>query len=375
MLVLTEDQALLRENAQRFARDKMPIAQLRHLRDSNDPAGFDRTVWRQMTEMGWTGFLIPEDFGGTDFGYLGAAILCEEMARTLGASPFISTALLAATALRFGGSPAQKEQVLPRIVEGMVVALAVDEKGKHDPDVIAAQAKWDGKAYRLAGTKVFVADAGGADQFIFVAHRAGEGASSNPSLFLVERDAAGVTIDRRVTVDGRNVAHVTFDDVKVGREACLDSGTNDGLLDRVLTAGRIGFAAELMGIADEAFTRTVAYVKERRQFDRRIASFQAIQHRLAHLFSELEVARSTVVAAAQALDLGAADAGLLTSLAKAKTAQVARLSVSEAVQMHGGIGMTDEFDIGFFMKRARAAAEHLGDAEYHCDRIARSRGF
>jgi alkylation response protein AidB-like acyl-CoA dehydrogenase len=378
MLVLTDDEAMLRDSAKGFLAEAAPVAQLRALRDGRDETGFSRELWRSIAEMGWTGVLVPEEHGGLAFGNVGAALICEEMGRTLTASPFLSTAVMAATALTGGGSEAQKRRWLPAIVAGeAILALAVDEGRKHDPAQTALKAEKSGNGFRLDGTKIFVADGHVADALIVAARTSGEpGERDGLSLFLVDGTAQGLSGERTIMVDSRNAARLTFEGVQVDdADALGEIGRGNDLLERVLDAGRTGLAAELSGVAQESFDRTVSYMKQRQQFGKPIGAFQALQHRAAHLYSEIEVTKSAVLAAAQALDRKPDKAGPNVSLAKAKAAEVARLAVSEAVQIHGGIGMTDEIDIGLFMKRARVAAEMFGDSGFHADRIARLRGF
>lgn len=378
MLTLTDEQLMLREAAGGYLAEHAPVSQLRHLRDTRDEAGFSRELWRSFAQMGWTGILVPEEHGGLDFGHVGAGLICEEMGRRLTASPFLSTAVMAATALRRGGSAAQAARWLPAIVAGeAIVALAVDEGPKHDPAHTALTATPSGNGFRLQGKKTFVADAPVANAFLVAARTSGEpGNERGTSLFLVDARAQGLAIERTLMMDSRSVGRLALEGVQVdGADALGEIGEAHGLLEAALCAGRAGLAAEMSGIAQESFERTVAYLRDRTQFGRPIGSFQALQHRAAHLYCEIEVVKSAVLAAAQALDAGAEEAGFLVSLAKAKAGEVVRLAAAEAVQMHGGIGMTDAVDIGLFMKRARVAAEMLGDTSYHAERIARRRGF
>ncbi|WP_296572586.1 acyl-CoA dehydrogenase family protein [Phreatobacter sp.] len=378
MLVLNDDQVMLQDAARGFVTDKAPVAALRRIRDEAIAEGFDRDLWSAMAAMGWTGILVPEDQGGLGFGFVGAGILCEEMGRTLTASPFLSTAMMAATALSRAGSPAQKERWLPAIVAGeAVIATAVDEGRRHDPAGTAMRAERHGNGFRLTGTKTYVVDGQVADAVLVAARTAGSaGEHGGISLFLVDARARGLTAERLATLDSRGAAELTFDGVAVTADdvvGAVDDG--HGLLEVVLGAGRAGLAAELAGNAQESFTRTMAYLKERKQFGRTIGAFQALQHRAAHLFCEVEIARSAVLAALQTLDADPQAASLAVSVAKAKASSVARLAAQEAVQMHGGIGMTDAIDIGLFMKRMQVASTLYGDADFHADRVALARGF
>lgn len=374
-LVLTDDQLMFRDAARRFAAERAPVAQLRKLRDDVDPVGFSREVWKEMAEMGWAGVLVPEDHGGVGFGFVGAGLIATEIGRNLSSTPMLSSAVLAVTALLRGGTQAQKETLLPAIAGGdLLMAFATDECVRHTPYHIATRCT--GK-YKLSGRKLHVLDGHVADRLIVSARTTGDtGARDGITLFLVDPKANGVTITRSSMVDSRNSATIDLRDVPVTDADVV--GTFDKgaiVLDAVLDAGRAVLAAELLGVAEEAFERTLSYLREREQFGVKIGTFQALQHRAAHLFCEIELVRSVVLQTLQALDAGEPTASSLVCLAKAKASDVARIATNEAVQMHGGIGMTDEFDIGFFMKRARAATETFGDQYYHTDRFAQLSGY
>lgn len=377
-LVLTEEQQMLRDSARGFLDEKAPVAALRKLRDTNDETGFSRDLWKEMAEMGWAGILVGEDYGGTDFGFVGAGVLAEEMGRTLTASPFLSTSILAATALQKLGGDAQRQEHLPKISAGEAVfALAVDETRKHGPQKAAMKAEKHGNGFKLSGDKTFVADGQVADKIIVAARTAGApGDAEGITLFLIDAAAKGVSRERTVMVDSRGAARLKFDGVEATGDDVL--GEVDGglaALEGVLNAGRAGLAAEMSGSAQAAFAMTMDYLKERKQFGTEIGSFQALQHRAAHLYSEIELMKSVTLKALQDLDEHYGMAGIVCSLAKAKAGEVAKLAAQEAVQMHGGIGMTDEFDIGFYMKRIRVAQEMFGDAAFHADRLAMMRGY
>ncbi|MEO1137185.1 MAG: acyl-CoA dehydrogenase family protein, partial [Pseudomonadota bacterium] len=366
------------ESALGFLQEKAPVSALRKLRDSNDPDGFSRDLWKEMAEMGWAGILVDEAHGGADFGFVGAGVIAEEMGRTLTASPFLSTSILAATALKKIGSEAQQQENLPKIAAGeLLYALAVDETRKHGPAKTAMAAEKHGNGFKLSGDKTFVADGHVADKIIVAARTAGApGEEEGLTLFLMDAKAKGVTAERTQMVDSRNAARLNFDGVEATGDDVL--GEVDGgymALEGVLNAGRAGLAAELSGAAQQAFGMTVDYLKERKQFGTEIGAFQALQHRAAHLYSEIELAKSAILKALQDLDSHYGMAGPICSLAKAKAGEVAKLASQEAVQMHGGIGMTDEYDIGFYMKRIRVAQEMFGDPAFHGDRLAKMRGY
>jgi acyl-CoA dehydrogenase len=377
-LVLNEDQQMFRDATKRFAAERAPVAQLRKLRDQNDGVGFDRDVWKEMAQMGWAGVLVPEEHGGAGFGYVGAGLIAEEIGRNLSATPLLSTAVLAVTALLRGGSAPQKEAVFPAIAAGdLIVALASDENNRHAPHSIATRATGSGGKFKLNGRKIHVLDGHVADRLIVTARTSGDVESREGiTLFLIDARSSGVSITRTPTVDSHNAASIDLRDVAVSETDII--GTFDKgavVLDGVLDAGRAVLAAELLGVAEESFERTLSYLREREQFGTKIGTFQALQHRAAHLFCEIELVRSVVLRTLQALEAQEPTAANLVCLAKAKATDVARIATNEAVQMHGGIGMTDEFDIGFFMKRARAAGETFGDQYYHTDRFAQLSGY
>jgi len=380
-LVLSEDQQLLKDSAKAFVDQNAPVSVLRGLRDSKDAQGYDQNLWRQMLELGWAGMAIPEAYGGFEFGYGGLGVVLEESGRTLVSSPLIATVLLGASAINELGSDAQKSEFLPQVVSGeLLLALAIDEKPHHRPCRIETSAVKSGEGYVLNGCKTFVLDGHVANKLVVVARTSGAiDDEAGLSVFLVDAAAEGVSINRSWMVDSRNSAMLSLNNVKVGADALL--GAEGGAytsLTRVLDIGRIGVAAEMLGSMQQAFEITLDYLKQREQFGVLIGSFQGLQHRAAEMYSEIELCKSAVRAALAALDDADktdADIAEFASIAKAKLSEVATLVSNEAVQMHGGIGMTDEYDIGFYMKRARVAAAFLGDALFHRERYASLNGF
>jgi alkylation response protein AidB-like acyl-CoA dehydrogenase len=377
-LMLTDEQTMLRESVRGFLRENAPVGHLRSLRDEEDTQGFSSSVWRSFVELGFAGILVPEDFGGLALGSVEVGVVMEEIGRHLSPLPFLSTAVLATTALVRGGSKAQQTKYLPAIARGeWIAALAVDETAKHGPQRIALRATRQGNDFRLDGAKTFVVDGHVADLLIVAARTAGApGDAAGLTLLLVDPKADGISIERTIMVDHHNSARIVFANVTVSEDNVLgkvDAGF--GLLEEVLNSGRAALASELVGLSDEALTRTVAYLSQRKQFGRLIGEYQALQHRAAHLYSELEITRAVVLKAMQALDTRFDAASPIVAVAKARAGATAALAVQESVQMHGGIGMTDELDIGFFMKRARVGQELFGDSNFHADRIARLGGY
>lgn len=375
--VLTEDQEMLRETAMAFARDELPLTHLRALRDQG-ANGKDPEARRKLAELGFFGVIIPDEPGGETFGLTGLGQILEAQGRTLAATPLLQTALIASSVLQLGGSPAQKAEWLPKIAGGETTfALALDEGAHFAPYQVSTEAERDGQGYTLNGLKKYVPDGHHADMLIVVARSFGEaGDRHGLSLFLVPAHAKGVTVQELNTADSHGAAHITLEGVHVGEGALIgpaDEGAD--ILDPVLDRAAIGLAAEMLGSAQAAFDMTLEYLNNRKQFGQLIGSFQSLQHRAAKMFVDLEMTRSCVSAALDAVDAGKSDVAELASLAKAKAGELVHLVSNECVQMHGGIGMTDAADPGFYMKRARAQETLYGSASWHRDRYARLGGY
>ena len=373
-----EDQAMLAESASQFMAEEGSISkQLRHWRDRDCPDGFGHAFWEQFGEMGFTGILVSEEDGGMGMGHVEAGIVLEEIGRNLSPSPFLTSSVLAATALKHG-SDEMRGRYLPGLVEGKsVYAVAIDETAKHRPDRITTRAEKSGNGFKLTGKKSFVIQGASADMLVVAARTSGSDEDADGvTLFAVPKDAANMSHDAVRLVDSSMATHTTFDGVELDGDAVI--GEVDGgrdILNAMLVAGRVGAAAEGVGVARGAMDITVEYLKQRKQFGKMIGEFQALQHRASHLYSEVEIARAVTIKAQQLLDGDSEKADLMASVAKAKVAKVAGLAVREGVQMHGGVGMTDEYDIGLYMKRDRALGEFLGDAYYHAGRVAEMSGY
>ena len=372
-LILTEEQTMLRDSARDFLAEQAPVSQLRALRDSADALGFSRPLWQQFATMGFTGVLVPEAHGGLGLGHVEAGVVMEQIGHQLCASPLLASGIVAVTALMQAGSAAQQARWLPALASGQFIAtLALDEASKHRPDRLATTARQEGGAWVIDGVKTLVLDGHVADLLIVAAALPG-GATG---LWLVDPTLPGVSIKRTVMVDAHNAARLQCAGLRLPPDALLGRAeAGAAALDAALDAGRAAVAAELIGLADEVFERTVQYLKDRRQFGKAIGEFQALQHRAAHLYAELEISRAALIRAQQALDADIASAGAAVAVAKARAGKAATLAVQEAVQMHGGMGMTDAFEIGFFMKRARVLQELWGDANFHLDALARRRAY
>jgi acyl-CoA dehydrogenase len=377
-MILTEEQELLQQTAREFANEHLPVTHLRELRDAGDPDGFSRDLWKQMAELGWTGILLPEEYGGADLGYAELGVVLEELGRTLAPTPLFSTVVLGAPAVLAGAGEALRKEILTAVCSGeALLALAFQETGRFDPRAISLRAERSGSGFALSGQKNFVSDGHVADHVVVAARTAGSaGDRDGITLFLVPGNAAGLTRTRTQLVDSRGSANLAFDGVEVAQDRVLgevDRGAD--LLEPLLDRATIALCSELVGTVTEAFERTIEYLKTREQFDALIGTFQALKHRAAQMFCEVELSQAVVLEGLRAIDEDRKDVPLLASAAKARCSDTAGLVTREAIQMHGGIGMTDEEDIGLFLKRARVAELSLGDARYHRTRFAELNGF
>jgi len=377
-LTLTTEQQLLRDNAREFIQKTAPVTHLRRLRDQRSPEGFSRDVWRQLAEFGWVSSCIPESYGGLGLGFTELGIVLEECGRTLVPAPFVSSVLLGAGLVLEAGSAAQKEQLLPSIAAGTrLMAAAFEERARFAPHHVACTAQRIGQGYRLTGHKTFVLDGHVADTLVVSARTAGAvHERAGISLFLVDARAPGVRAQPTRLLDSRFAAECSFEAVEVPDSALLgelDHGAD--ALDPVLDRATICVAAEMLGMCTQAYETTLEYLKTRVQFDVPIGSFQALQHRSVDMFSALELAKSVVQGGLGAIDEHRPDVAVLASAAKARLTDLSRQITREAVQMHGGIGMTDEHDIGFYLKRGATTETLFGDSAYHRARFARLSGF
>jgi alkylation response protein AidB-like acyl-CoA dehydrogenase len=376
MALLTDDQKMLQETAASFLAEEGAIGkQLRHWRDTGCSDGFGHDLWKQFAELGLTGIAIPESHGGIGMGATEAALVLEEIGRNLTPSPFLSTAIVGARAI---AGTAHADRWHPLIAAGdAILALAIDEGARHAPQQTALEARRQGNGFLLNGAKQFVVQGRSADMIVTAARTAGSpGETDGITLFAVPNDAAGLDVDSQNLVDSSKAARLTFSNVSLDADAVI--GEVDGgwkPLSAALAAGGAGAAAELVGVASGTSEMTLDYLRQRKQFGKLIGEFQALQHRAAHLYGEIEIARAAAFKAAQLLDSGDDRAELYVSVAKAKAAEVANLAVREGVQMHGGIGMTDEHDVGLFMKREAVLGELFGDVYYHRGRVAELSGY
>lgn len=377
-LVLTEEEQFLKDTAKNFAEERSPITHFRALRDNNDPLLWDKGLWNEMTKLGWPGILIPEDYGGSNFGITGISVILNECAKTLTPSPLFATGVIGAYSIANYGTEKQKKYYLPKIASGeLTTALAVDESSHHNPANTEIFAKKEGSNFIVNGKKTFVIDGASADLIILLARTSGDkGDMTGLTLFLVDANSNGFETTKLDMADSRNYSNINFNNVEIPDSNILgDLETGGEIIENVLDIGRIAMASEMLGNAEAAFETTIDYLKQRKQFGVLIGSFQALQHRAAEMFCEIELTKSSVMGAMKAADEGSNELQRLSSLAKTMAGETLHLVSNEAVQMHGGIGVTDEYDIGFFLKRARVTEQIFGSSKYHTERYANLSGF
>jgi len=382
-LTLTEEQDMLSRSAAEFLADRASIAQFRVWRERSRECAFDAELWREIALMGWPGIAISESLGGAGLGLAGLGVVLEQLGRHLSVTPMNSTVLGGATAIQLLGRAEEQAALLPQIIAGsLTLSLAWDERPHFDLFRVETTARSTANGWLLNGCKRGIADVSSVDRFLVVCRLSGEaGDRAGLGVFIVPQDAAGLRIEVTPMVDGRNCGEIVLDGVELGAEALLGGAAASATaLEQLADIINAGLAAELLGISEEASARTLRYLKERSQFGKLIGSYQALQHRAANWFVELQLARSLVQEALLALDAEpgsslAKQGPALASMAKAKASQVAELATNEAIQMHGGIGMTDAHDIGLFIKRARTLEQAFGDQSYHLDRVASLEGY
>ena len=372
-LIINEEQQMLKTSTKEFLDLKSPLSSLRVLRDHSYKT-HDKDLWMEMVEMGWTALIIPEEYNGLNFGYVGLGQVLEEMGRKLTLSPIISTVLMSSTLISLSKNEILKTKLFQEIMNGSKLVSTAHEEGiQHNPNTINSLLSKQGEGYVLNGKKNFVID-GSISDYLIVSSKDESG--SNTMLVLVDSKSDGITYNNKVHMDSRTYSDISFSNVKVDKSNLLsEENDGDSILEKTFDIARVGLASEMLGSIQEAFEMTMSYLKEREQFGVKIGSFQALQHRSALMFGEIELCKSIVLKALQAIDSNDSNLPKLASLAKAKLGMTFKLVSNEAVQMHGGIGVTDDADIGFFLKRARVIQRILGDSNYHLDRLAKINNY
>ncbi len=376
-LALNEEQRMLRDTARDFLQDNAPVGLMRQLRDDDNVKGYSEDLWQQMIDMGWPAVAIPEQYGGLGFGFVGVGAILQEAGKTLANSPFFNTVALGAAAIIHGGNEQQQADLLPKIAHGeMRLALAHEESNHHKSSRIECQCIIDENQLTINGCKQFVAEGGNADLLIVsLRSQPTSKSAAGITLALVDPKTPGITVKKITMIDSRNYVHIDFSNVTISTDNILGKAHHGlALLDKTLDHGRICLAAEMLGGAQAMLDKTVEYLKDREQFGRKIGAFQALQHRAAKMFAELEIAKSAVIHALSAIDHDE-DLAMVASTAKTLANDTYRLITDEAVQMHGGIGLTDEMDVGFYLKRCRVSIQSLGDSGFHKNRFATIQHF
>ena len=377
-LILNEEQQFLKDTAKNFAEERTPVNHFRSLRDNKDDLLWDKDTWKEMVNLGWSGILIPEEYGGSNFGLAGISVILQECGKTLTPSPLFATGVLGAYAISQYGTEEQKKKYLPQIANGEITtAIAIDESSHHNPLNINTSAVSKDNSYILNGKRVFVVDGASADLLIVVARTSGKiGDSTGLTLFLVENNQTSINVVKLDMADSRNYANITFSDISVQKENILgDVEAGGEAIENILDIGRIAISAEMLGNTEAAFESTINYLKERKQFGVLIGTFQALQHRAAEMFCEIELTKSSIMAAMQGADNNSNELQRLASLAKTMAGETLHLVSNEAIQMHGGIGVTDEYDLGFYLKRSRVVEQIFGCSKFHTERYANISGF
>ena len=377
-LILNEEQQFLKDTAKNFAEERTPVNHFRSLRDNKDDLLWNKDTWKEMVNLGWSGILIPEEYGGSNFGLAGISVILQECGKTLTPSPLFATGVLGAYAISQYGTEEQKKKYLPQIANGEITtAIAIDESSHHNPLNINTSAVSKDNSYILNGKKVFVVDGASADLLIVVARTSGKTADSTGlTLFLVENNQPNINVVKLDMADSRNYANITFSDITVQKENILgDIEAGGEAIENILDIGRIAISAEMLGNTEAAFESTINYLKERKQFGVLIGTFQALQHRAAEMFCEIELTKSSIMAAMQGADNNSNELQRLASLAKTMAGETLHLVSNEAIQMHGGIGVTDEYDLGFYLKRSRVVEQIFGCSKFHTERYANISGF
>ena len=377
-LILNEEQQFLKDTAKNFAEERTPVNHFRSLRDNKDDLLWDKDTWKEMVNLGWSGILIPEEYGGSNFGLAGISVILQECGKTLTPSPLFATGVLGAYAISQYGTEEQKKKYLPQIANGEITtAIAIDESSHHNPLNINTSAVSKDNSYILNGKKVFVVDGASADLLIVVARTSGKtGDSTGLTLFLVENNQPNINVVKLDMADSRNYANITFSNITVQKENILgDIEAGGEAIENILDIGRIAISAEMLGNTEAAFESTINYLKERKQFGVLIGTFQALQHRAAEMFCEIELTKSSIMAAMQGADNNSNELQRLASLAKTMAGETLHLVSNEAIQMHGGIGVTDEYDLGFYLKRSRVVEQIFGCSKFHTERYANISGF
>ena len=363
-MILNEEQSMLRDTLLDLLAEQSPPAALRDWRDRDGIASFNPELWQQLAELGLGALALPEQHGGLGFGYLGLGAAMEALGRNLSLTPLVGSSVLAGELIARAGSQQQCNDWLPAIATGTVFAVAIDEGSHHNPTQLHTQLKDD----KLNGRKTMVLNADCAEQYLVIAN-----SDQGRVVAVVAANSAGLECTTEQLMDGSCVSTLCFDNVQP--QALLGESECAQAISDALDISALATAAEQLGGAEALLEQTVVFLNEREQFGVKIGSFQALQHRCAQLFCDLELAKSALAGALYQLDNGRVELAKMASQAKALANDIYLKTSNEATQLHGGMGVTDEMDIGLYLKRSRVCNQLFGDSRYHCDRFATLSGF
>ena len=370
---LSEEQNMLKESAHRFLAEECPSEFVREMVE--DEKGFSPSLWRKMAELGWMGLQVPEEHGGSGMNFLYLAVLLSEMGRFCLPGPYFSTVILGGLTLMEAGNDEQKADILPDLAEGnRILTLAwLEEDGTYSPEGIRLAAKLQDDNYILSGTKLFVPDAHVADTIVCAA-RTGE-ETEGISLFLIDAESPGIGITVLDTLAGDKQCEVVFDGVSVPMANMLgEVGKGWPVLRKVLLMSAVAKSAEMIGAAEKVLEVAVTYVKDRTQFGRPVGAFQAVQHHCANMLTYADTNKFMTYEAAWRIASGLSFEKQ-ASMCKAWVSESHRKLVALGHQVIGGIGFMEEHDLHLYFKRAKAAEQMFGDADFHRELVAREMGL
>jgi alkylation response protein AidB-like acyl-CoA dehydrogenase len=377
-LLLNEEQSLLKDSAKAFVDENSNLASIRSRRSEPNNPGIDQEKWQKVVDLGWTAIPFSEEYGGLGLGYAELGVVLEEIGRGLVDVPLFSNIVLAGGVLDLAGSDEQKKRFLPDLIAGTnFISLAYQEGARHTPNLVATKLTEGSKGLTLNGKKQLVLDGGSANHLIVVCRSSGEKTEREGlSIVVVDAKTEGVTIKNNLLLDGSRSANIEFHDVVIsGKDLIGHQGEGADTLDKLYAQASVALSAEMLGGAQTAFEMTLEYLKVREQFGAKIGSFQGLKHRASRWFCEIELSKSIVLKALRAIDIDDPKKDKIAHACKARLSSSFHLSGIEGVQMHGGIGVTDEHDIGLYMKRARVTELLLGDEAFHREKFAALSGY
>lgn len=373
-IALSEEQRLLKDSAERFIERDYPFDKRRQYAATEE--GFSRDAWRQFAELGWIGLAMPADHGGLDGSLTDTAVLMEALGRGLVVEPYLSTVLLGGGLLRHGGSADQQAALIPPLIDGgLLFAFAFAERqSRYNLADVKTTARAAGDGYVLDGAKGVVIHGGSADKLIVSARLTGDSRdAAGISLFLVDGDTEGVSRRHYPTVDGLHAAEITLNGVSVAGDDLLGpAGAAYPLMERVIDEASVAICAEAVGIMSVLVDATVQHLKTRQQFGGPIGRFQVLQHRAVDMFNALELSRALVYRTAETIAAtdDSANRARAASATKVQIGRAGKLVGQQAIQLHGGMGMTDELSVSHYFKRLTMISALFGDTDHHLKRYA-----